>query len=128
MRAADVGVFIRFLINDEPSQAAKARAAVAAGNVLAGTTVLLECDRVLRRVHGLPGDEAVSILRTFASLPGIHMESPDLISGAPDRAENGMDFADALHLGAAAGCEAMPTFDRKFIGLGRNSSLNVREP
>jgi predicted nucleic acid-binding protein len=29
--------------------------------------------------------------------------------------ERGMDFADALHLGKASHCEAMVTFDRKFI-------------
>jgi len=128
MRAVDTSVVIRFLIDDEPSQAAKAKAAVAAGNVFVSTTVMLESDWVLRHVYGLSGAEAVATLRAFAGLPGIHMESPDLIWVALDRAENGMDFADALHLGAAAGSEAMLTFDRKFIRLGRNSSIEVREP
>ncbi len=38
-----------------------------------------------------------------------------MLMEALDRAEKGMDFADALHLGAAAVCDAMLTFDRHFI-------------
>jgi len=37
-------------------------------------------------------------------------------------------FTDALHLGAAARCDAMLTFDRRFIRLALNSSIKVREP
>ena len=39
-----------------------------------------------------------------------------------------MDFADALHLGAAAGCEAMLSFDRDFIETARDESVIVMEP
>jgi len=116
MRAVDTSVVIRFLIDDEPSQAAKAKAAVAAGNVFVSTTVMLESDWVLRHVYGLSGAEAVATLRAFAGLPGIRPESPDLILDALDHAENGIDCADALHL-ATARCETLPTLDRRFTGL-----------
>ena len=39
-----------------------------------------------------------------------------------------MDFADALHLGAAAQCDAMLTFDRRFIRMARDASVRVVEP
>lgn len=39
-----------------------------------------------------------------------------------------MDFADALHLGTAANCEAMLTFDRRFIGTASGDGAKVEEP
>jgi predicted nucleic acid-binding protein len=54
-------------------------------------------------------------LRAFAGLPGLAVEDETLVATALDRVERGMDFADALHLGKAGHCEAMVTFDRKFI-------------
>ena len=39
-----------------------------------------------------------------------------------------MDFADALHLGAATHCETTFTFDRRFIETARNASVRVAEP
>ena len=39
-----------------------------------------------------------------------------------------MDFADALHLGAAAGCEAMLTFDRRFIEAAGDAPVRAEEP
>ncbi len=58
----------------------------------------------------------------------VSMEEPDLTTQAVDRAEKGMDFADALHLGAAVRCEAMLTFDRRFIESAGNAPLAVTEP
>lgn len=53
-------------------------------------------------------------LRAFADLPGVSVESPGPTAEVLDRVEKGMDFADALHLAAAARCEALLTFDRRF--------------
>ena len=43
-------------------------------------------------------------------------------------AERGMDFADALHLGAAARCEALLTFDLRFIEQAGGMPVKVMEP
>ncbi|MCY4551876.1 MAG: hypothetical protein OXC28_26375 [Defluviicoccus sp.] len=56
------------------------------------------------------------------------MENPVTVAEAFDRAEAGMDFADALHPGAAAQCDALLTFDRRFIDLAKNASVRVVEP
>ena len=128
MRAVDTNVVVRYLTGDDPRQAARAKAAVDAGDIFASATVLLECEWVLRSVYGLAGTEVAAALRAFAGLPGVSVERPSLIADALDRAEKGMDFADALHLGAAARCEAMLTFDRRFIELARDASVTVTEP
>ena len=128
MRAVDTNVVVRYLTGDDPGQAARAKAAIDAGNVFVSTTVLLESAWVLRSVYGLAGEEAAAALRAFSGLPGVSVESPDLIAEALGRAETGMDIADALHLGAAARCEALLTFDRRFIELAGDAPVRVTEP
>ena len=128
MRAVDTNVVVRYLTEDDPGQAARARAAVDAGRIFASTTVLLESEWVLRSVYGFAAKEVAAALRAFAGLPGVSVENPSLLAGALARAEAGMDFADALHLGAAAGCEAMLTFDRRFIEAAGDAPVRVEEP
>ena len=128
MWAIDTNVVVRYLTGDDPVQAPKARAAVEGGPVFASTTVLLESEWVLRSVYGFPGADVARTLRGFAGLPGVSVENPALLAEALHRAEQGMDFADALHLGAAAGCEAMLTFDRRFIETAKDGHLRVLEP
>ena len=128
MRAIDTNIVVRYLTGDEPAQAARARAVVAAGQVFVGATVLLESEWVLRSVYGLAGTEVAAALRAFAGLREVTVENPVLLAEALDRAEQGMDFADALHLGAAARCEAMLTFDRRFIQAARDAPVRVLQP
>ena len=128
MRAIDTNVVVRYLAGDHPEQAARARTVVDAGHVFASTTVLLESEWVLRSVYGFAGKEVAAALRAFAGLPGVSVESAVLLAEALDRAEKGMDFADALHLGAAARCDAMLTFDRRFIEMARDAPITVMEP
>lgn len=128
MRAIDTNVLVRYLTGDEPEQAARARNAVDAGDVFVATTVLLESEWVLRSVYGFGGGEVAAALRAFSGLPGVSVENPALLIDALDRAAKGMDFADALHLGAAAHCETMLTFDRRFVETAKNTSVQVTEP
>lgn len=128
MQAIDTNVLVRYMTGDEPEQAARARSAIETGDVFVGTTVLLESEWVLRSVYGFAGDKVAAALRAFSGLPGVSVENPALLTEALDLAEKGMDFADALHLGAAAGCETMLTFDHRFIETARNTSIRVAEP
>ncbi len=128
MQAIDTNVVVRYLTDDDPGQAAKARGVVDTGGVFVSTTVLLESEWVLRSVYGLYGKDVAAALRAFSGLPGVTVESPYLLREALDRAEKGMDFADALHLGSAGHCETMLTFDRSFIRTARGASPRVKEP
>ena len=128
MRAVDTNVVIRFLTGDDPEQAARARALIDEGDVFVSATVLLESDWVLRSAYGFARARVASALRAFAGLPGVVVEDPGRIAESLDRAEKGMDFADALHLAAAARCEALFTFDRRFIELAGGGPVRVAEP
>ena len=128
MKAVDTNFVVRYLTGDTPEQAARARAVVAGERVFVATTVLLEVAWVLRRTFGMGRNEVVQALRAFCGLPGVSLEHPERAAEALDRAEGGMDVADALHLGAAAGCEALLTFDRRFVNRARGSRLPVVTP
>jgi predicted nucleic acid-binding protein len=128
MRAIDTNILVRYLTGDDPAQAARARTVVDGHDVFVCTTVFLESEWVLRGVFGFTTREVCRALRAFAGLPRVSIEKPPLLAAARDRAEAGMDFADALHLGAASRCEAMVTFDRKFIKAAAKSPVRVEEP
>ena len=128
MRAVDTNVVVRFLTGDDPTQASRAKAVIDAGDVFVGTTVLLETEWVLRSVYGFAREDIARALGALAGLPGVSVESPVLLGEALQRTVSGMDFADALHLGAAERCEAMLTFDSRFIEAARDAGVSVTEP
>ena len=128
MRAVDTNVVVRYLTGDHPEQAARVREVFRVGQVFVSTTVLLESDWVLRSVYGFTATEVAAALRALAGLPGVTLENPGLLGEALDHTMRGMDFADALHLGAAARCESMLTFDGRFIRAAADAPVNVREP
>ncbi len=129
MRAVDTNVIVRYLTGDDPKQAEKARATIGQEPVFVATTVLLEVEWVLRGVYGLPFEQIVPALRALAGLPGVTVEAASLAAKAMDWAEAGLDFADALHLAAAAGCESFLTFDKRLVRSGtRLSGVPVAAP
>ena len=122
MRAIDTNVLVRFLAKDDPRQSAKARAIVEAGGIYVSITVFLETEWVLRSAYEFDAGRILEAFESFAGLPGVRLEDPDLLALALALAREGLDFADALHLGRAQGCSAFVTFDRKLVkaakGLG----------
>jgi predicted nucleic-acid-binding protein len=129
VRAIDTNVVVRFLVGDEASQAAKARAVIAAGEVYIATTVLLESEWVLRAAYGFAPARVAAALRGLAGLPGVAVETPERLAQALDWMDAGMDFADALHLAQAGGCTAFLSFDRKLARTAAGlSGVPVEQP
>ena len=114
MRAVDTNVIVRYLTNDDPKQAAKARALIGHEPIFVPRTVLLEVEWVLRSVYNFSTRQVMPILRAFAGLPGIMIEDAFLVAKAIDWTEAGVDFADALHLAASTSCNSFFTFDKRF--------------
>ncbi len=129
MLAIDTNIVIRYLTNDHPKQATKARELVEAHDVYVTRTVMLESEWVLRGVYEFTPARIYKALRAFAGLPRVTLESPSQVAQALDHAEKGMDFADALHLAGSEACDAMVTFDKTFIKMARKEGTEkVREP
>ena len=111
--AIDTNVVVRFLVNDDREQARRARALIDGEDAFVATTVLLETEWVLRSAYRLPRQELIDALRAFLDLPQVFAQEREGAGAALDWAEQGMDFADALHLASAAGCDAFASFDRE---------------
>lgn len=121
MRAVDTNVVIRLIVADDKQQSKKARAVFEAGDVFISLTVFLESEWVLRSGYGFAPDSVVAALTGVAGLPGVTVEEPALLALALEWVGEGMDFADALHLAKAAGCDMFLSFDRKLakVAAGR---------
>ena len=115
MLAIDTNLIVRYLTGDHPKQSPRARTLIDGQPVFAPVTVMLEAEWVLRSTYDHRPADVARALRAFAGLPTVTVEDASVIAAALDLAENGMDFADALHLGRSAHCEGFATFDRKFI-------------
>lgn len=129
MLAVDTNLIVRYLTGDHSKQSAKARAVIDGEDVFVSTTVVLETEWVLRSVYSFDSTQVCAALRAFAGLPRVSLEDPALVASALDRTAQGLDFADALHLGRAEGCDAFVTFDLRFIRAAKAAGLrNVRAP
>lgn len=114
MLAIDTNLVVRYLTGDHPEQSTKAKALIDGNDVFVATTVLLESEWVLRGVYGFERRNVVEALTAFAGLARVRLEAPAVVAKALAAAGKGLDFADALHLAAAEGCEAFVSFDRRF--------------
>lgn len=110
------------MANDHPQQSKRAREIVEAGELRIATTVFLEAEWVLRSAYEFDAAQICSAFEAFAGLPGVTVEDPDLLALAIALAREGLDFADALHLGRAEGCEVFVTFDRKLVKAAKGKS------
>lgn len=115
MLAIDTNIVVRFLVNDDPAQALRAREIMLGQDVFLSTTVVLETAWVLEKAYGYPRAQLASGLRAVAGLARVSLEEPDVVAEATDWLDRGMDFADALHLSKSKDCEGMITFDKDFV-------------
>ena len=128
MLAIDTNLVVRYLTNDHPKQSTRARTLIDSQPVFVPVTVVLEVEWVLRSTYVYPAADVVRAIRSFAGLPTVTTEDRLVVARAPDLAEHGMDFADALHLCKAAHCEGMVSFDRRFVRVARAAGHDrVRE-
>jgi predicted nucleic-acid-binding protein len=129
MLAIDTNLIVRYLTGDHPEQSPRARALIDGQPVFAAVTVILETEWVLRSAYGYRSADVVRAMRSFAGLPTVTVEGAEIVAAALDLTKAGMDFADALHLGRSADCEAFVTFDRKLANAARAAGhKGVREP
>src|SRR5580704_15922564 len=122
MLAVDTNVIVRYLTGDDAEQFAKASALIRDEDVYICTTVL-------RRGYRFSRERVSAALTAFAGLPRVTLADPALTAKALDWRRRGMDFADALHLAQAQGCEAFVSFDQRFAAVADAlSEVKVRAP
>jgi predicted nucleic acid-binding protein len=129
MLAIDTNLIVRYLVGDDPGQAARARRLIDNKDVVVCTTVLLETERVLRSVYGFSSAQCAKGLSDFAGLPRVKVEDAAAAALALGWMRKGVDFADGLHLAKAGACEAFISFDQDFAKAANAlGGIKVRAP
>jgi predicted nucleic-acid-binding protein len=127
--AVDTNVIVRYLTGEDAEQFARASALIQNEDVYVCMTVLLETEWVLRRGYRFSRERVVAALVAFAGLPRVTLEDPASTAKALSWTRRGMDFADALHLAKARGCDAFVSFDQRFAAVASAiSDVKVRPP
>ncbi|MDX2156034.1 MAG: type II toxin-antitoxin system VapC family toxin [Hyphomicrobiaceae bacterium] len=112
MISLDTNVIVRLLVADDADQARRARDLLANSPVLVTTTVILECEWVLRGAYAFKEHEIADAFKRLFGLPQLTLAEPNIVLPALNQLGQGMDFADALHLSGSTDAEQFASFDR----------------
>ena len=127
MIAVDTNVIIRLLTRDDEAQYEAAYALFSEQNIYITTTVLLETEWVLRYAYHFAANEVLAALQGLLGLENVELADAVHVAAALEWHEQGLDFADALHLAASQQADSFVTFDRRLVtGASRLASITVR--
>ena len=113
MIALDTNVIVRLITGDDPAQTAAAIAVFRTGPLLLCKTVLLETEWVLRGRYKLGRETIGEAFRKLLGYRKVQVQDRGAVLRALAWYQEGMDFADALHLASVAGAARFATFDGK---------------
>jgi predicted nucleic-acid-binding protein len=129
MLAVDTNIIIRYVVEDDPRQAKQARTLIDGQHVFIPTSVILETEWVLRSMYAFDRAAIAETIRTLAGQPTVTLEHPVAVHTALHWADQGVEFADALHLAASQHCEAFASFDRELGKTAKRAgAIEVRAP
>ena len=129
--ALDTNVLVRLLTNDDPGQAQRAAALIDGSPAcFVPITVVLELEWVLRGAYQLPRSAVIHAFEALMAISHLHVEQEELVRRALEWHQQGLDFADALHLVRSEGCGALVSFDRALVRAAAELKLTpaVRTP
>lgn len=126
MKALDTNVVVRFLLNDDPRQGARARRLLMAAEdkgepLLLTNPVLLELIWVLTAVYDFSRTEVLDALELLAGMPALCFESYDVVVSLITRGRAGTTDVPDLLIGlwaAQRGCESTVTFEKRLPATG----------
>lgn len=128
MNALDTNVLARFFINDadDPEAARQRPAAIAAfsGPVFVSISVILEFEWVMRGFYELPRKDIQRIFESLCGLENVQIEDRGVVLTALNAYQQGLDFADALHLTRANFCNNFLSFDQKLKKRAKTAGLS----
>ncbi|PYO57144.1 MAG: hypothetical protein DMD83_10780 [Candidatus Rokuibacteriota bacterium] len=121
MTGVDTNVLVRYIVRDEPTQAARASRELERGErFLVGSIVLCELVWVLETGYGFSRRDVAVTLERILATAQFEIEAKDLALGAlDDFRRSTADFSDCLlgRRNRAAGAAETVTFDRSLKGL-----------
>jgi predicted nucleic-acid-binding protein len=121
MIVLDTNLLLRYLLNDDPAQAKRAQRLLEGSPlVTVTTTIVLELVWVLECSDCARG-EIVVALRHILGLPNMRLANEAAFFRAVQWFEQGLDFADALHLALSPATATLMTFDKDFIAKAKRA-------
>ena len=121
MTGLDTNVLLRYLVRDEPTQAARAtRELERDERFLVGSIVLCELVWVLEVGYGFPRRDIVATIEKVLATAQFEIEDKDVaLAALDDFRQSSADFSDCLlgRRNRAAGAAETVTFDRGLRGL-----------
>ncbi len=127
---ADTNILLRVILNDEPVQAAEARALLEKASLIAvPIPVLCELVWTMRRFQRRSPDEIARAIEALLDVATVVTDRPAVEAGLSILRAGG-DFADGTIAwqGAAMGGEILASFDRQGVRLVNASGLAAAEP
>ena len=113
MIALDTNVVVRVITRDDPAQARRAAALLRREGLWLSKTVLLETEWVLRYTYEYDPPAIHRALSMLVGLENLTVEDRPAVEAAIEWQEEGVDFADALHLASSGQATAFATFDQR---------------
>ena len=104
-------MLVRAIVNDDSAQSARAVALLTEADVYIPVTVMLELERVLRSRYAFAPKVIAQAIAKITALGNVVVGEQAAVLSAANRAAQGWDFADALHLALSEGCEDFTTLD-----------------
>ena len=123
MTSIDTNILIRLLTADDGKQSEKAKRLFKKEQIYITKTVLLETEWVLRFAYDFPAD---AIAHAFVKLLGqenVTIEDAHHFSASVGLMQQGIDFADALHLSCSQN-HTFATFDKKLVNKATTMGLS----
>jgi predicted nucleic-acid-binding protein len=121
--ALDTNVLVRFLVEDEPEQAARARALVKAAvardePLFLSTVVMSELAWVLDRAYGFDREQIAAAVEALLAAPPFAVERAESVEAALlayRRGRAGLPDYLIRQVAIEMGCRSTVTFDRQLV-------------
>lgn len=115
MISVDTNVVLRLILADDADQVAAIRAMMARTSLFLTLTVLLETGWVLESRYRMTRQSVADALTSVIDLDGVEVARRALVQWAVSRYRSGADWADMIHIAAAARLDGFATLDRGLL-------------
>lgn len=129
MIGIDTNLLVRFLVNDDKTQAKYAQKLIEQNDVYISKSVLMETEWVLRYSYEINAKAIHQAFENLLGLPEIKVEDPACIIKAMKWFGEGFDFADAIHLATSLqSADEFATLDKTLIKRAKKLNIKLRGP
>lgn len=130
MKVIDTNILLRFFV-DDPNDSESVKQKPIAQVILSKDcfiplTVILEFEWVLRGFYKISKTQIVDIYKVLLNYEHIAIEDKQAVRNAVSLYQEGLDFADALHLSHTVTYQGFITFDEKFVKRGKKFGYAIQ--